>query len=528
MYSHLPNAVAELIANSYDADASTVKVVLGSDASISVIDDGHGMSRDEVADKYLHIGRNRRLTEGTFLTESGHRRVSGKKGLGKLALFGIGKKIRLSTSRRGSEIQTVIEMSYDAMMDTKGDYQPAESSTDVPEESHGTQVVLAELKRTSAVDPFELAASLSKLFNYADTEFRVAVVSASGEAIEVDAQLRLSTTDDEFLWPIPEALSKQDSFLAEQNVSGLILSTKKPLRHGQRGVTLYANGRLVNEPEFFGSSESSYAYSYLTGYLNVDFIDTLGQDVIATDRRALDWDTDVTSSLREALEKLLTRIGQEWRVRRSEARRQTHEESLGVSTEAWIESIKSTERTHVGALIESISSDDLDITPDQQASLLEKVKEVAPPNAEYVWRHLHPEIKTSAESYYLADDYYQAVQEAIKRYITIAKKKAALNEDEAMKVVTGAFGSQSKLRVFDRFATTGKFGELTVKNIEDGQKHLSMGIVTGFRNPLAHEEIKSLHDEGAFTYQDCLDALSILSHLMKRLSESSVAQTPPV
>lgn len=53
MYSHVPNAVAELVANAYDADATRVEVRIGVDRSIAVVDDGHGMSRDEVADKYL-------------------------------------------------------------------------------------------------------------------------------------------------------------------------------------------------------------------------------------------------------------------------------------------------------------------------------------------------------------------------------------------------------------------------------------------------------------------------------------------
>ena len=45
MYSHLPNAIAELVANAYDADAHHVIVKVDENQSISVIDDGHGMSR---------------------------------------------------------------------------------------------------------------------------------------------------------------------------------------------------------------------------------------------------------------------------------------------------------------------------------------------------------------------------------------------------------------------------------------------------------------------------------------------------
>ena len=71
MYSRLPNAVAELIANAYDADATeiTVRVVgSGETQHIVVEDNGHGMSRDDVRDKYLRIGRNRRGSAATATT----------------------------------------------------------------------------------------------------------------------------------------------------------------------------------------------------------------------------------------------------------------------------------------------------------------------------------------------------------------------------------------------------------------------------------------------------------------------------
>src|SRR4051812_44591663 len=86
MYSRLPNAVAELVANAYDADANEIQVRIrgsGEDQLIVVEDDGHGMSRDDVRDKYLRIGRNRRGNAPTAKSESGLRTVSGKKGLGK-------------------------------------------------------------------------------------------------------------------------------------------------------------------------------------------------------------------------------------------------------------------------------------------------------------------------------------------------------------------------------------------------------------------------------------------------------------
>ena len=63
MYSTLPPVISELISNAYDADATEVKIYLNDkdqEKSIIIEDNGHGMSFDEINDKFLLIGRNRR------------------------------------------------------------------------------------------------------------------------------------------------------------------------------------------------------------------------------------------------------------------------------------------------------------------------------------------------------------------------------------------------------------------------------------------------------------------------------------
>lgn len=520
MYSQLPNAVAELVANAYDADATSVRIFLRVDGSIAIEDDGHGMSREDVSDKYLHIGRNRRVATDTERTESGRRLVSGKKGLGKLALFGIGRLVKLATTRKGSSTRTVVTLSYDDMMSSEGAYQPSESTETVEADAHGTMVELSVLKRATAVVPIDLATSLSRLFNYFGADFSVTVVGPDGAEFEVTPALRLTSVDVEFEWRFPEAWVADDSYAIEKSIVGVIVASKSPLRQGMRGITLYVNGWLANEPEFFGSSESSFAFSYLTGYLEVDFLDTIEPDVIATDRRGIDWDTEETLLLRGQLQKLMVRIGQEWRLKRAEARRRLVEDDIGGPTETWVESIQSEEQDTVRDLVSAISSDDIDMTADQQSQLIGLVREVAPPHAEYVWRHLHPEIKAATRAYYETRDYYTAIQEALKRYVNATKKASQLDIPSAAGLVAKAFGTNGTLRVFAKYMADGGFDPQTEQNVEEGQKHVSMGVVGGFRNPLAHEEIKLLQESGAFTNDDCLDALSIVSHLMRRLDDA--------
>ena len=174
MHSWLPNAVAELVANAHDADATeiTVRVVGSAEAQHIVVEDnGHGMSRDDVRDKYLRIERNRRGSATTATSESGKRTVSGKKGLGKLALFGIGHRIEVSTTRKGQAERTIVTMVWKDLIETDdGDYQPHSRSEAAESAEHGTFVKVSQLTRSSDIKPADLAESLSRLFQYCDIE----------------------------------------------------------------------------------------------------------------------------------------------------------------------------------------------------------------------------------------------------------------------------------------------------------------------------------------------------------------------
>lgn len=519
MYSHVPNAVAELVANAYDADATQVEVHIGEDDSITVKDDGHGMSRSDVAEKYLRIGRNRREAEDSTTTESGRRRVSGKKGLGKLALFGIGLIVEVKTTRKGVAEATRIKMSYRDLMSSEGEYRPCEDSVPVASDEHGTTVVLTQLRRKTAIDINKLAASLSRLFNYTDNDFTLTVTDAKGGRIGVSRSLRLGSLEREFEWKFPEDFTTEDSFLKGYGVRGVIVSTVRPLRNVPRGVTLYAHGRMVDEPEFFGASESSHAYSYITGHLDVDFVDdNSDEDMIATDRRSLVWDSSEMEQFRKSLADLLTRIGREWRTKRSEERRSRSRQRTGISTEEWMKSIKSDElRSSIMKILECVSSEELDLTAEQQADLTKTIHHLIPEHADYVWRRLHPKIQKASQSAYERDAYHSAVVEAIKEYASIVAERSGLSRDKESQLFNKAFGDKGVLTILDNLLKDTNFTKETADNIERGQQFLSTGVHCAFRNPISHEAVEALQDSGILTYEDCLDALSILSHLMRRV-----------
>ena len=313
MYSYIPNALAELIANSYDARASKVEIILedGEERKIIVKDNGDGMDLEDINKKFLRIGRNKREEEGRKSSD-GKRLITGKKGLGKLALFGIGDTIEISTIKNNKKI--VFKLDWNDLKATKEhDYYPKLLEEKKSLDDTGTTITLYNLKRKSEFDIGSLSISISKLFNLFSDNFKVFLIK-DDLRIEVNNQLKYSQVESQFEFIFPEYSKEISSeYEYKTEIRGKILTSEKPLGPAFRGITLFANGRMVNAPEFFGRSESSHFYSYVTGWLDVDFLDNLEKDVISTNRQSLDWSLEITEKLKIFLQKLLSEIQTDWR-----------------------------------------------------------------------------------------------------------------------------------------------------------------------------------------------------------------------
>ncbi|MBI4996582.1 MAG: ATP-binding protein [Rhodocyclales bacterium] len=94
-------SIAELVKNSYDADAKTCKIHLLSvgqpGGTIVISDDGDGMDPTSIRDNWLVLGSSGKVAAGT--TRLG-RHQAGSKGLGRLAALRMGSKVVLRTVRR--------------------------------------------------------------------------------------------------------------------------------------------------------------------------------------------------------------------------------------------------------------------------------------------------------------------------------------------------------------------------------------------------------------------------------------------
>lgn len=522
MYSVLPNAVAELIANAYDAEATRVDIDLQDNEgckSISVTDNGVGMSFDEINEKFLRIGRKRR-SEDNGLSPNRKRKVTGRKGLGKLAFFGIGDVINVTTKQAGKCVEFTLRW-IDLISSDKSEYEPSFNISDCDINDTGTTIKLSELKRKTGFDEEGLAISLSKLFNLFDNTFEVYITKQGGNTIKIDDKLKYKDLSSQIEWILPNS-NVTNEYLVKRNVLGKIIATEKPLKPGLRGITLFAHGRMVNTPQFFGASESSHVFSYLTGWLDVDFVDELEDDVISTDRQSLSWDLPVTSELQNHLREMLSLIEKDWRTRRKEERQKRISNQTNIDVNKWYSKLPPMVKSGVENIVSSIVENS-ELETEKQNELVDNLHRLLPEYTYYHYRHLHDTVRNASERDYQNQDYYRAFEEAMKRYILEVQRKSRLTGTDRT-LMTSAFGPEENkvLKVTKKYKRKNgeDFNITTIDNIEEGQRWLSAGIMIGARNPIAHEEISELQESGLFTEMDCLDSLSLLSHLFRRLDDA--------
>lgn len=328
LYKQLPQALMELITNSWDADASEVKINIDySRRSISVSDNGHGMTLEELNSNFLRVARNRR-SNGIGLTLKG-RKLTGKKGLGKLALFGVADRIQVISIK--DNLKNGFEMNYRSIQATSEEefYHPEALyvNKDVNQES-GTEIRILDISLQNIAKINSLALALSRRFNlFSRNNFLVILSDEKGGTIELDEKvfensIKPSTKLD-FTYRFPEDFKdelKTNNALIElvnKKVSGVVFTKETPLKATEQGFSVLSHGKLASEhtPHQFSERANDRFYDYATGYFDIDFIDdSPSKDFISTDRQAILWNADSDLQfLRENLNKLMGVIQKRWR-----------------------------------------------------------------------------------------------------------------------------------------------------------------------------------------------------------------------
>ena len=382
MYAKLNPVLAEMVANCYDADASQVVIDLidqSGKKKILIQDDGKGMSFQDINDKFLLIGRNRREL-GEDSTSKYKRKVIGRKGIGKLSVFGIADEIIVTTIKEGVKNKFRMYLPDIKANEHKKEYNPEHLIINQKcneEEKSGTLIEMGELKRKSSFSHEEIAIDLAKRFLVFTENFKVIVRfnQRPDQEILIKNELRLESIEKEFTWELPKDAPPFTTYDKKNEVKGFIYTGKKPVPAYMKGVYLVARGKLVNNNELYVEKESDYAHEYITGWLNVDFIDENNlDDNISTNRESLNWEKEETEKLREYLKEVISLITKEWRKKRKTKKEEIIKEIKGIDIPSWLESLPVQERK-LAKKMTDLALNNPDIDEDRTAELVEYVKD---------------------------------------------------------------------------------------------------------------------------------------------------------
>ena len=351
LYGTLPPVISELVANAWDADASEVKISVDEGevdeaTTIVVTDNGEGMSYDDIVDKYLRVGRKRRDEERE--TTPNNRLIMGRKGIGKLSVFGIAATSEIKTVRNGC--LNAIRMNVNDMIKEakdSGTYKPTviHYNSDTSE-NQGTTIILSGFKRKTKMGAQSIRRKIARHFSVIGDGFRVSVNDH-----DILSSDKLTESDMDEIWKIQEYV---DPGVRNWPISGWVGATEEPLDEEDRGITITARGKLIQSPTLFDiKSGDKFYYSYITGEINAEFFDT-AEDLISTNRQSVIWDTPQGELLKRWGHSKLKELSNSI----AEKRRQKNEKVLmeDPELESWRNGLNRQERNQADRIIRILTS----------------------------------------------------------------------------------------------------------------------------------------------------------------------------
>ena len=359
LYDKVSAVIAELIANGYDADAEEVTVeapmgemlasrskgvVADSGHTITVRDRGHGMCPEVVNSYYLTVGGERRRDpKRGDRTPKHKRKVMGRKGVGKLAPFGICETLEVISSG-GDEVDGLDQDGNAAcgyktahfimhrskiLTDEDKSYEPEIGPLDgTVQPEIGTSITMRKFSRRQVPDMETFSRQLAQRFGVASTDWKINLVDTTKapgtpgrERIVGDFAIdTMPNTKIIFDVPTTEAVdpSRQGEFTAKDEsgndipgaiagftsgngkfypVKGWIAYARESYRDDlMAGIRIYCRGKIAAQTAVFnrksGFTGEHSVRSYLVGELHADWLDE-EEDLIQTDRRDILWSDDL-------------------------------------------------------------------------------------------------------------------------------------------------------------------------------------------------------------------------------------------
>lgn len=328
LYSNVPAVLAEVVANAWDADATRVDVTLNKDKDEIIIqDNGHGMTFDDLNNKYLTVGYERRKNKEAKSPKY-NRPVMGRKGIGKLSLFSVANEIQVETQVSGGVLQGFLMKISDmkkAISENQTYYEPKMIDTYGTDITEGTIITIRNIKKrlTSQTDK-NLRKRLARRFSIIGQEHNFQVY-LNNEEITVDDRDYFHKI--QFLWTLgKENNYKEQSRNAEyhehiesENYSGWIGtvkdngSLKDDDGESLNKIVIMMRGKLAHEDILESLGERGVYASYIIGEIQADYLDNDDRDDIATSsRQSLHESSERFKTIKMSVNKNLKLIQNKW------------------------------------------------------------------------------------------------------------------------------------------------------------------------------------------------------------------------
>lgn len=305
LYGNVPAVLAEVVANAWDADATLVKIDHDTTRQqITIIDNGIGMTRDEVQKFYLTVGHKRRR-DGRTRTPRG-RSPMGRKGIGKLSLFSIANKVVVETIKNDERTAILLDVervkeSIEHAEDGRGRYHP----NIIPGKwnfTTGTRITLMDLSKARVVFETGLRKRLARRF----------FVIGQGNCFNVSISKKPLTIGDrgylnlvEYLWTIEtddDWIEVTEIGKGARRVEKLALENDDPKirgwigtahrsqdltrdRNNANNIVLMVRGKMACPDLLASFGVRELASKYIVGEIHADFMDEDSLDDIATSDR---------------------------------------------------------------------------------------------------------------------------------------------------------------------------------------------------------------------------------------------------
>lgn len=326
MYDRVAAVLAELVANAYDAEAERVRITLPFDTllaskgaagtvdhgfRITVEDDGIGMTAEQVNALYLEVGGNRRSTRGER-TDLKRRLVMGRKGIGKLAPFGICRELEVITAGgvadgAGTFAVSHLLLRYDDVVKPEDfDYHPLVGELDGSRTTaRGTKIVLRMFARKRVPTADSLHRQLAARFGVRQADWHVELLDAlsMSEGQEPNpmtvGDLPISAMEGTQLDVGSRPVPYEGTDLP---VTGWVAYAAESYRDdAMAGIRLFARGKIVAQTRDFdipsGFTGEFKMRSYLVGEIHADWLDE-DEDLVRSDRQDIIWNSEKGEALR--------------------------------------------------------------------------------------------------------------------------------------------------------------------------------------------------------------------------------------